>query len=328
MKMEMEKDWENNSKYIGLPLVTIVILTYKNFKYVWDAIDSVCGQDYPNIQLIISDDGSDDFPEVEIEKYLCDKKSHNVRSYKIIHHEQNIGTVKNLNIAYDKADGEFLYPLSNDDTFTTSEIISTITKVFLKKNCNVAITSRMKCKEDGEPICLIPLQSELKYVNRLNTREKQFKAFLTEQYYEMASGSALYLRKSFWKSIGKFDEKYKLWEDGPFIAKVLSVEKIEMCFDIVSIKYRVGGVSSGKKHPQLIIEKRMFDNSDKLIYATQIDWLARKKVKFDIERSNANSKKMIAFSYLKNPLGLLIRISYKTKRKVAKYKEYKRKNII
>ncbi len=317
----MEITLKNDSKHIRLPLVTIVILTYKNFQYIWDAIDSVYCQDYPNIQLIISDDGSDKFPKIEIERYLRDKKSKNVRNYKIIHHEQNIGTVKNLNIAYGKADGEFVYPLSNDDIFTTSEIVSKITQVFLKKNCNVVVTSRMKCKEDGEPICLIPLQSELKYVNRLNTREKQLKAFLTEQYYEMVSGSALYLRKSFWKSLGKFDEKYRLWEDGPFIAKVLSVEKIETCFEIVSIKYRIGGVSYGKKHPQLIMEKKLFDNSDKLMYAAQLDWLVRKKIEFDIERNNANSKQMIIFSYLKNPIGLLIRILYKTKRKIAQYKE-------
>lgn len=319
----MEKSRERGCKHGELPLVSIVILTYKKFQHVWGAIDSVYCQDYPNIQLIISDDGSENFPQIEIEKYLGEKESINVQNYKIIHHEQNIGTVKNLNIAYGNADGEFIYPLSNDDIFTTSEIVSKITGVFLKTNCNVVVTSRMKCKEDGEPICLIPLRSELKYVNKLNTREKQFEAFLTEQYYEMASGSALYLRKSFWESIGRFDEKYRLWEDGPFIAKALAVEKIETCFDIVSIKYRIGGVSSGKKHPQLVIEKKLFDSSDKLIYAVQLNWLARKKIKFDIERNNANSKQMIIFSYLKNPIGLLIRFLYKTKRKIAKYREGK-----
>ena len=317
----MRKSWEMDFKYEKLPLVSIVILTYKKFQHIWGAIDSVYCQDYPSIQLIISDDGSEDFPKSEIEGYLKNKKSQNVQSYKIIHHEQNIGTVKNLNIAYNNADGEFVYPLSNDDIFTTPEIVTKITQVFLKKKCNVVITSRMKCKEDGVPICLIPLRSELKYVNRFDTRDKQLKAFLTEQYYEMASGSALYLRKSFWESLGRFDEKYKLWEDGPFIAKVLSVDKIETCFDIVSIKYRIGGVSSGKKHPQLIIEKRLFDNSDKLVYATQLDWLAKKKIRFDIERNNATSRQELFFSYLKNPIGLLIRFLYKTRRKIAKYKE-------
>ncbi len=298
-----------------------MILTYKNFKYIWDALDSVYYQDYPNIQIIISDDGSDDFPKTEIERYLDNKESENVKNYKIIHHEQNIGTVKNLNIAYGAADGQFIYPLSNDDIFAAADTVSRITRVFLNTSCNVVITSRMKCKEDGEPICLMPLKSELRYVNRLNSREKQFTAFLTERYYEMASGSALYLRKVFWNDLGKFDEKYRLWEDGPFIAKILANEKIETCFDIVSIKYRVGGVSNGKKNPQLIVDKKLFDTSDKLIYAEQLNWFARKKIKFDVERNKADSTKMAILVYLKNPIGIWMQFLYKTKRKVARCKE-------
>lgn len=40
----------------------------------------------------------------------------------------------------------------------------------------------------------------------------------------MASGSSTYMRKDFWESMGHFDEKYKLWEDGPFL-KRLQVEE-------------------------------------------------------------------------------------------------------
>lgn len=318
-KMQASRNIKLNNE--NLPLVSIVILTYKKFEFIWGAIDSVYSQDYPVIQLIISDDGSDNFPEFEIERYLQNKKATNIQSYKIIHHEQNVGTVKNLNIAYDNADGEFIYPLSNDDIFAANDVVSRITSTFLKKDCNVVITSRLKCKEDGTPICLIPLRSELKYVNRLNTRKKQFKAFITEQYYDMASGSALYLRKKFWTDVGKFDERYILWEDGPFIAKALSIDRIEICCDIVSIRYRIGGVSSGKKHPQLIKEKYMFDNYDKLAYASQLDWKSRAKIKFDIERSNANSKKNIILSYIENPVGFIMRCIYKIKRKIACYKE-------
>lgn len=323
----MKQLLKNSLKNTELPLVSVVILTYKKFQYVREAIDSICKQDYPFLQIIISDDGSINFPKNDIERYIEESKRSNVISYKIIHHHKNIGTVKNLNNAYDNADGKFIFPLSNDDVFISEDVISKITNEFLLTNANVMITSRLKCDENGRPICYLPLRSELKYVNKMNTREKQFKSFISEQYYDMASGSALYIKKEFWKRIGKFDERYILWEDGPFIAKILSLEKIKTRFDIVSIKYRIGGVSNVSKNQLLLNDKLLFDSTDKISYAKQFKWITRKKIQFDIARNKVNSKKELLLVYIKNPIGLLMRILYKTKRRYA-YKKEKLKKII
>lgn len=303
------------------PLVSVVILTYNRFQYLWNAIDSVLLQDYPQIQIIISDDCSSDFPQEQIEKYLNKNIKSNIQSYRIVHHKTNLGTVKNLNYAYDLADGEFIFPLSNDDEFLSEDVISKLVDAFMTSKANVVISSRLRCDENGNALSLIPLRAELKYIQRMNSRRKQYRAFIMEEYYDMASGSALYVRKSFWKKIGKFDERYRLWEDGPFIAKALIHDKIQMCFDIVSIKYRIGGVSTGKKHPQLIIDKAKFDFSDKLQCLDDLDWLAVQKIKFDIARNMAKTRKEILCAYLKYPVGTIQRIIYKIKRWLASHQE-------
>lgn len=43
-------------------LISISILTYRNYRYLYEALESVFSQDYSNIELIVSDDGSDNFP--------------------------------------------------------------------------------------------------------------------------------------------------------------------------------------------------------------------------------------------------------------------------
>ena len=51
------------------PMFTVGIVSYKNYNLIRDAIDSVFIQNYPNIELIVSNDGSDDFGEQNLREY-------------------------------------------------------------------------------------------------------------------------------------------------------------------------------------------------------------------------------------------------------------------
>ena len=43
------------------PLVSCIVICYKKFEYLFDAIRSVLIQNYPRIELLVSDDASPDF---------------------------------------------------------------------------------------------------------------------------------------------------------------------------------------------------------------------------------------------------------------------------
>ena len=47
----------------NMPLVTIILMTYKKFDNIFKALDSVFCQTYSNIELIVTDDGSPNFPK-------------------------------------------------------------------------------------------------------------------------------------------------------------------------------------------------------------------------------------------------------------------------
>ena len=61
-------------------LISISILTYRNYRYLYEALESVFSQDYSNIELIVSDDGSDNFPEDEIRTYIQKNKKNNIKN--------------------------------------------------------------------------------------------------------------------------------------------------------------------------------------------------------------------------------------------------------
>ena len=44
-------------------LISVVVITYREFSYIYETIDSILQQDYPNIEIVITDDASLDFPE-------------------------------------------------------------------------------------------------------------------------------------------------------------------------------------------------------------------------------------------------------------------------
>jgi len=51
-------------------LFSVLLVSYKNLPYIYDAINSVLDQDYPDIELIICDDGTEEFQEKEYADYI------------------------------------------------------------------------------------------------------------------------------------------------------------------------------------------------------------------------------------------------------------------
>ena len=60
-------------------LLSSIIVTYNSGDYLFEAIDSVIEQDYPAIELIISDDGTKGFSADSIQAYIDNKKRNNIK---------------------------------------------------------------------------------------------------------------------------------------------------------------------------------------------------------------------------------------------------------
>ncbi|MDQ3132096.1 MAG: glycosyltransferase [Acidobacteriota bacterium] len=86
-------------------LVTVIIPTYNRAQLVVEAIESVKAQSYPEIQIIVVDDGSQDNTAQSVAKF------ENVEYY----YQENKGqaAVRNLGLSYAK--GEYIASLDSDD---------------------------------------------------------------------------------------------------------------------------------------------------------------------------------------------------------------------
>ena len=94
--MELQRKQMHGMLNKKIQKVSVIILTYNQMDYLYDAIKSVLNQDYPNIELIVSDDASCNFQKGMLEKFIEENKTDNIKNTIIIVNSSNVGTVKIL----------------------------------------------------------------------------------------------------------------------------------------------------------------------------------------------------------------------------------------
>jgi len=102
---------------MATPMVSVICLCYNQSPFVEEAILSVLGQTYDNIQLIVVDDKSTDDSVRVIE--ACRNKYPQVAFFPL---PKNVGNCKAFNYALGHAEGEFIIDLAADDVLLPDRI--------------------------------------------------------------------------------------------------------------------------------------------------------------------------------------------------------------
>lgn len=101
----------------NIPLVSVILNSYNYEEYVQEAIRSVLCQTYPNIELIIVDDGSSDGSRDIIEETTADAPISVITIFK-----DNAGQASAFNDAYAKVAGSIVSFLDSDDIWHADKI--------------------------------------------------------------------------------------------------------------------------------------------------------------------------------------------------------------
>ena len=128
-----------------LPLVSVICLCHNQLPYVREAIQSVWKQSYPNIELIVVDDGSTDGSKEMIESIL---KGEDV---KFIDIESRIGNCAAFNRGFYQSKGEFIIDLAADDVLIPDRILEGI-NTFMKTNAGVTFCNVMNIDQEGNEL--------------------------------------------------------------------------------------------------------------------------------------------------------------------------------
>jgi len=278
-----------------MPLVSCYILTYnQSYDDIEIPIKSVCEQNYARIELIISDDGSKEFSKEIVEK-IVKKYDKRFESVIININPQNLGTVKHVNCVHELMKGDIICGLGGGDSFYSENTVGEIVDYFLNSE-NLLVYSKRK-------ILLPSGNSQIepsKRVVKLITQKHNDLLNCICRRGNLISGMGMYYKRELFQLIGKYDERFRLLEDYPFFVK-LCFENIRFGYmDELTVKYALGGVSTGKKiNPVLAEDFKKVTNE--LIYPNRY-------------RLSKWTQRVVCFKYKKNKckgkidyMGILIR---------------------
>lgn len=246
---------------MNISKITIITLTYKNWRLLDKAIKSVVNQVVDQkykIEYLIVDDGTVDFDASYVSSLLVNSNL----NYRIIVNKINVGTVASFNNAIRQSTGDIIMPLSADDVFYDSNVVNDIVNEFSMTDAKI-ITGYKVLMSDALELDCFPKE---KVINLFSNRKKLLKYVLCRG--NIISGASTYYLKSVFNDIGFFDEHYRLLEDYPFYIKALSngidinfYRRKVICFGDKGVS-SVGKVNQILGNDYKILLSRIINNSN------------------------------------------------------------------
>ena len=126
------------------PRVSVVIPAYNHERYVGRAIESVLGQSFSDLELIVIDDGSTDSTLHEIEKYDDSR----IRIFT----QKNKGAARTINRGISLSRGEFVTILNSDDVYHPERLKRLVSLMDENPGCSLASTLIQPIDQDGRPV--------------------------------------------------------------------------------------------------------------------------------------------------------------------------------
>lgn len=239
------------------PLVSIILPVFNSEHFIGDCIESIFGQSYKNIELIVINDGSTDKTIDQLLKY----KNKNLK----IINQKNIGIAASINKGIMNSSGEYIARIDADDICYPQRISKQVNYLEVNKNIAALGTYADLIDESGN------LVGE---VCRKNENNGDFLFSMLERRTIILHPSVM-IRKSVLKKVNYYDEYVKIDDkkfyniDNPYPQDyLLWMKMIEAGYSLTVlreklIKYRLHSKQKTKNKSKLQPYNHILNNKRK-----------------------------------------------------------------
>lgn len=191
--------------------ISVIIPVYGVEDYLDECLESVVGQTYKNLEIILVDDGSKDNCPA-----MCDAWAKKDSRIQVIHKE-NGGVSSARNRGFECATGDYVIFIDSDDLLHL-EMLETLAKPLNEyPDVDGAFCGFSSMMENGEILQEIFKQTHDQCVDRVSAAKK----VIGKQYYDVLSCNKLFRRSILQEISPLYDETIRYGEDTPWITRVL-----------------------------------------------------------------------------------------------------------
>jgi alpha-1,3-rhamnosyltransferase len=130
------------------PLVSVLVPSFNQEKYIVDCLESIRNLDYPNLELIVSDDASRDGTFEVTNQWIEEHPERFVRAV-AVRQPVNLGIVRHFQYLFDQAQGEFLVYLAADDCLVPYSIRCRLQVLQQDSSIDAVFGNAQQIQEDG-----------------------------------------------------------------------------------------------------------------------------------------------------------------------------------
>jgi glycosyltransferase involved in cell wall biosynthesis len=138
------------------PLISICIPAYKKPQYVVRCLQSIIRQNYKNVEVIISDDSPDEDIKQVIAPFTTQVSIH------YFSNRPALGSPRNWNAALDRAHGDYLMLMHQDDWFHADDALSSFLDGLRQSQADFVFCRNTAVDEEGKETILQALPRLLK----------------------------------------------------------------------------------------------------------------------------------------------------------------------
>jgi GT2 family glycosyltransferase len=203
-------------------LVSIIVVNYNDSGHLHDCLGSIFDSTYPNIEVIVVDNGSTDGSLEEI------KKDFSSSEMVVVSNESNVGPAAARNIGARKSRGELLAFLDSDTIVSPDwlesiiELMTSDSKIAVAQ-CKLLLKNSTRYDYAGDYLSQFGILVQRVRLGDLDNGTLDYVSDIFS-----AKGAAMLVRKSVFDIVGGFDEDFFIY-----------VEETDLCWRAWLAGYRV-----------------------------------------------------------------------------------------
>jgi len=200
------------------PLISVVVLTYNSSDYIIETLESIKNQDYPNLEIIVSDDGSVDRTCPIVSDWIENNKDLFKRAL-LIKSFKNRGICHNYNQGVFNSQGVYIKTIDGDDCLNGADAISKYVTFVLNNNVEICISDVKLFSTDNFDMTHYRETFDFYYRCVDESFEQQRSRIVDDH---CLPDPALFFSRKLYDEVNGFDESYVLLEEWPFFFNVLN----------------------------------------------------------------------------------------------------------